>query len=98
MTFDEYSAKVRYKSRIKNDYARMLLQFSKNHVDHKCSIHDCFYAGLTIEEASHPLNLEITTQEYNWSKGRRSTLSPYQLRKAILESEALSRALNNIMN
>jgi len=53
------------------------------HVDHKLSLLDCYYAGLSVNVASHPANLQIMPASENASKGRKSIITVEQLLEAL---------------
>ena len=45
------------------------------HVDHKVSVLEGYYAGLTVDQLSHPANLQILSAADNVAKGARSSMS-----------------------
>jgi hypothetical protein len=53
------------------------------HVDHKLSLLDCYYAGLSVEVASHPKNLQVIPANENVAKGRNSCITVDDLYEKI---------------
>lgn len=49
------------------------------HVDHKLSILDGYYAGLSVEVVSHPANLRVISASENVAKGRNSIITVEEL-------------------
>lgn len=49
------------------------------HVDHKLSVLDGYYAGLSVEVVSHPANLRVISAIENVAKGRNSIISVEEL-------------------
>lgn len=53
------------------------------HVDHKLSLLDCYYAGLSVNIASHPANLRVIPANENVAKGRTSIITVEQLLEEV---------------
>ena len=53
------------------------------HVDHKMSILEGYYAGLTVNQISHPANLQILEAKKNSAKGSKSILTKEKLLERI---------------
>jgi hypothetical protein len=49
------------------------------HVDHKLSLLDCYYAGLSVNVASDPANLRVISASENIAKGRNSIITVEEL-------------------
>lgn len=53
------------------------------HLDHKYSIYDGFNNNVSIENISHPCNLQIITAEQNLKKHAKSCIKLYELKSMI---------------
>ena len=53
------------------------------HVDHKLSLLDCYYAGLSVDVASNPANLRVISASENVAKGRNSIITVEELCEQI---------------
>ena len=56
------------------------------HVDHKLSILESYYAGLSVEVVSHPANLQVIDAKLNSAKGSNSILTVPALLELIENS------------
>lgn len=59
------------------------------HVDHKLSLLDCYYAGLSVNIASHPKNLQVIPANENSAKGKKSSIRIDTLLKEIMTGSSL---------
>ena len=88
-TAKNYRAYARYLRKRAQQWARdqgFILGKQTYHVDHKLSIKDAWYAGLSAEIVNHPANLQVIEAKKNSSKGANSSLTVEELLKLISES------------